>query len=186
VPLKKHHRDTPIYEIQTNSTQDWSGKIIKQLEHYKNKAPFYHETVDLVKRCLACKEQYLSKLNAIILQEICEVLEIPFDLEYYSEMSLELGPIQEPGDWALEISRALDMKEYINAPGGDHLFDPRRFEDEGIKLSIQKYDSIHYDTDSYEYIPDLSIIDVLMWNSPSSVHAYLAGVKQKERHPDGS
>jgi hypothetical protein len=101
-------------------------------------------------------------------------------------MSLDLGPIQEPGDWALQISRALDMKEYINAPGGDHLFNPRRFEKEGIKLSIQKYDSFHYDTDSYEYIPDLSIIDVLMWNSPPSVHAYLAGMKQKELYSDGS
>jgi hypothetical protein len=186
VPLKKHHRETPICEIQPNSTQDWSEKIIKQLEHYRNKAPFYHETVDLVKRCLTCKEQYLSKLNATILEEICEVLEIPFAFEYYSEMSLDLGPIQEPGDWALQISRALDMKEYINAPGGDHLFNPRRFEKEGIKLSIQKYDSFHYDTDSYEYIPDLSIIDVLMWNSPPSVHAYLAGMKQKELYSDGS
>ncbi|MFC1484261.1 WbqC family protein [Candidatus Neomarinimicrobiota bacterium] len=186
VPLKKHHRDTPIYEIQSNSTQDWPGKITKQLGHYKNKAPFYHETIDLVKRCLACEEQSLSRLNTMILREICDVLEIPFDFEYYSEMSLDLGMIQGPGDWALQISRTLNVREYVNAPGGDQLFDHRRFEEEGIKLSIQRYESFRYKTDPYEYIPDLSIIDVLMWNSPPSVHAYLAGVKQKELHTDGS
>ena len=180
VPLKKHHRDTPIYEIQLNRTQDWVGKIINQLEHYSKKAPFHHDTIDLVKRCLAYEEPNLARLNATILREICDVLEIPFDFEYYSEMSLKIGPIQGPGDWALRISRVLDAKEYVNAPGGDHLFDPRWFKQEGIKLTIQKYDSFHYDTAPYEYIPDLSIIDVLMWNSLATVKAYLDDVKATE------
>lgn len=173
VPLKRHSRDTPINQIQTASHQDWQGKIIGQLGHYKKKAPFYGETIDLVERALSSKETSLSRLNVSILQTVCQTLEITFNYCYSSEMSLDLGPVDKPGDWALQIAAALKATEYINPPGGAHLFDSQQFEKYDIKLTIQSFTNMVYDTGPYGFEPDLSIIDVLMWNSPGSVKAHL-------------
>jgi len=90
-------------------------------------------------------------------------------------MKLDLGPINGPGDWALRISEALGASEYINPPGGEALFDKARFEAAGIKLTIQRFENMSYPCAPYSFEPALSIIDVLMWNSPEAVLHHLAG-----------
>lgn len=180
VPVNKYSRGTSISQIESSSTQDWRNKILGQLEHYRKRAPFFDETVQLVKQCLAVDEPSLSRLNAFVLDQVCEQLEIPFQFDFSSEMSLELGPINGPGDWALQISRALNASTYINPPGGAHLFDRAEFEKYGIELAIQDYSSFTYPTGSYEFIPDLSIIDVMMWNSAAAIKAFLDEAKSKE------
>lgn len=185
VPVKKHSRGTPIWQIEASASQDWCDRIIGQLDHYRKRAPFFHETVQLVQACLAVKETSLSRLNVSVLRQICELLEIPFQYDYLSEMSLELEPIDGPGDWALQISRSLNASEYINPPGGAHLFSRQEFEKYGIELTIQDYYSFNYATGPYQFIPDLSVIDVLMWNSVGTIRAHLDEVKSKESRING-
>jgi hypothetical protein len=174
VPLKKHQRDTPINQVQISPGNDWKGKILRQLEHYRKKAPYYLETVSAVEKALNSSEQCLSRLNTTILEAVCRVLGIAFHYDYYSDMSLDIGPIDNPGDWALQIAGAIKATEYINPPGGAQIFDRQKFEEQGIKLTFQQYHSRLYETAPYNFVPDLSIIDVLMWNTPAEVLAHLA------------
>jgi hypothetical protein len=76
-----------------------------------------------------------------------------------------------PGDWAPEICRAVGATSYLNPIGGKALFDPRKFDDIGVSLAFLSMAEFSYDTNSYEFIPHLSIIDVLMWNSPETVRS---------------
>ena len=118
-------------------------------------------------------ETSLSRLNVAILAQVCEHLGIPFHSRFFSEMQLPLGPIGGPGDWALRISEALGAAEYINPPGGVDLFDPRKFADCGVRLTIQKLIDFSYDCRGYEFVPHLSIIDVLMWNPRERIEEFL-------------
>jgi len=68
-------------------------------------------------------------------------------------------------------------------PGGVGLFDRAKFEATGITLTIQEPADLVYDCDGYEYVPNLSIVDVLMWNSPEVIRAYLASRAQGEEKP---
>jgi len=92
-------------------------------------------------------------------------------------MELELGPVEGPGDWALRIAEATGATEYINPPGGATLFDPAKFEASGIQLTIQSPVEFTYDCDGYDYEPNLSIIDVMMWNAPDQIGQYLELVR---------
>ena len=181
VPLKKHSQQTRINRIEIASPHDWRGKIVAQLTHYRRKAPFYDQTLQLVEHCLANTERSLSRLNVSILECVCRVLGIRFTYHYFSDMTLELGPIRGPGDWALQIAAALEASAYINPPGGADLFNPAEFETKGIKLIIQRFRSFTYDTGPYDFIADLSIIDALMWNSPDTIRAYLDQQRAGER-----
>jgi len=173
VPVKKHSRSMPIQAIEITSDDAWKEKILGQLQHYKRRAPFFHEVIDLVQEGISSKEISLSRLNVTCLALACDYLDIPFDYVYFSEMDVELGPIEGPGDWALRLSEALGADEYVNPPGGVDIYDPDRFREHDIKLTLRNLPPLTYDCDGYEFIPNLSIIDVLMWNEPERVREHL-------------
>lgn len=173
VPLKKHSRNTLINEIEISTQTDWKSRIVGQLNHYKKQAPYYKETLRFVEDCLANDEISLPRLNVSILAMICTRLDIQFNYSYFSEMDINLDPIEEPGDWALEIAKAMAATEYINPPGGVNLFNHRKFKKAGIKLTISKFKNFEYNCGSYEFIPALSIIDLFMWNSCIDIKKHL-------------
>jgi hypothetical protein len=173
VPLEKHHRDTPIRDIRVSGASDWRARIQGQLRHYRQQAPFYERVAALVADSLAGEETSLTRLNVRALAKVCEALGIPFEYRIFSEMDLALGPVEGPGDWALRIAEALGADEYVNPPGGADLFDRAAFEAAGIRLTIQEPVQFEYPCGQYEFVPGLSAIDVLMWNSPERVKAFL-------------
>jgi hypothetical protein len=173
VPLKKYKRETAIKDIVISDSSDWRKLILGQILHYKKYAPYFKETFELVNECLVAEEPLISKLNLSILDKICRYIKIPFQYSYFSEMDLHLEPINGPDEWAIRISHALGATEYVNPPGGQTLYDAEKFEKLNIKLTIQKMPPIQYQCKRYEYVPHLSIIYVLMWNSPEDIKAYL-------------
>lgn len=184
VPVKKHSRATTIDQIVVSDHADWRGRILGQLGHYKKHAPFYDETVALVAECLSYEDKMLCTLNVKILERICRKLAIPFQYKYFSELQLSLGDIEEPGDWALEISKAMGATEYVNPPGGADIFDHRKFEEENIVLTIQQFSNLEYSCKPYSFIPGLSIVDVLMWNSRERIRAHLGKLAHRSRTRD--
>lgn len=188
VPLKKHASNTDICDVRINDEIDWRSKILGQLQHYKKSAPYFRETIDLVEDCLKTDEVSLSWLNVSILERLCTYLGIDFTYEYFSQMNLDLGSITGPGDWALNISSAMGASTYVNPPGGRDLFDQSLFLERGIDLEIREIPPLEYKSARYEYIPRLSIIDLLMWNTPARIQQYmnhykrLAGMDHGQSH----
>jgi len=185
VPLKKHASHTNICDIQINEDLDWKGKLIGQLQHYKKASNRFLETIEVVQDCLESDEQSLSRLNASILDKMCAHLGIEFKYQFLSEMKLELEPVAGPGDWALNISAALGASGYVNPSGGEELFDAAQFKHRGINLEIRDIPPMSYESAPYEFIPRLSIIDLLMWNSPEAIHDYLDQYRQSKGQVDG-
>ena len=173
VPLQKHARETAIMDIKVAEGDPWRSRILGQLQHYRGKAPHYLTVFDLVSSALAINTLSLSQLNVLFLQRVCAQLGIPFHFHVFSEMNLDLPEISNPGQWALEISAAFGASEYINPPGGRDLFDESKFEARGIKLTIQEPIPFDYACPGYKPVPDLSIIDVMMWNTPEQIIAHL-------------
>lgn len=181
VPVQKQPQSTPISEtVIVNDGGRWRRKIIGQLQHYRKHAPFFQETMSLVKKGISSGKTSIAQLDIDCVSLVCEYLGIGFHYRYFCDMDLELGPIDGPGDWALRISEAVGATEYINAPGGADLFDRSKFEDAGIQLTIQKPVDFVYDCHGYDFQPRLSIIDVMMWNSPQSIRDYLISRQQEE------
>lgn len=173
VPVKKHTHETLIKDIMIDNEQNWKRKIIGKHQHYKKKAPYYDETLAFVEDCLAIEENFISRLNVSILDKVCKRLGIRFNYSYLSQMDIELDPIEGPGDWGLRLSEKMAAEEYVNAPGGTHLFDEHNFREGNIKLTFRKLPTFEYSCSVYNFIPDLSIIDLFMWNKPETIKQYL-------------
>jgi len=173
VPIKKHSHKTLIKDIMIDNEQNWKRKIIGKQKHYKKNAPYFDETLAFVEDCLATEENFISRLNVSILDKVCKRLGICFYYSFLSEMNMELRPVERPGDWGLRLSEKMAAEEYVNAPGGAHLFDEYNFRQSNVKLTFRKLPTFEYSCSAYDFIPNLSIIDLFMWNKPEAIKQYL-------------
>jgi hypothetical protein len=186
VPLEKHPHSTPISRIRASARINWKAAIFKQLLHYENKAPYYRPVIAFLREGLSEPEDNLSSLNTKLFRSTCRLLGIDTPIRPFSDLNLPGLPVGRPEDLALAICRAAGADEYINRPGGAGLYDEKRFLEHRLKLTIQTYASFIYDCGRYPFIPDLSIIDVLMWNSPEQIKRYLdTGRVERGRNSGG-
>lgn len=163
IPLKKHARSTLIVDVEV-SGEDWKNRILRQLAHYRQKANNYSQVMRLLDRCFDTSEKKLAKLNVRFLRLTCEYVKLKFEYEVFSEMKMSLGDVEEAGDWALAISQQLKATQYINPPGGEKIFDIRKFKRQEIELSFLSNRLSPYPQKREEFVAGLSIIDVLMNN----------------------
>jgi hypothetical protein len=69
----------------------------------------------------------------------------------------------------IDICQQEESNHYINAVGGQELYKKEDFIQQGIKLNFLQTLPIEYKQFKNEFIPWLSIIDVLMFNSTEEV-----------------
>jgi hypothetical protein len=73
----------------------------------------------------------------------------------------------------IELCKRNQSDSYINAIGGAELYQKQEFEKWGIRLSFLKTNNIEYNQFKKPFVPNLSIIDVMMFNSPSAIKEML-------------
>ena len=171
-PLAKHQQKSLIKEISVLEGVAWKEKILRQIEHYKKKAPFYNQVKNLLEDCFDFNEQTITAINAHYLKKVCSYIDIDTPLQISSGLKLDYDAVREKGDWALEISSQMKAEEYINPIGGEELFDKEGFIERQIKLSFLQTISIQYDQGRL-FETNLSIIDVMMFNSPDQIRSML-------------
>ena len=172
VPLVKHPLETKIKDIKINNKEQWKNKVYSQLQHYKKKAPFYNQTMDVLREALEIETDSIVELNANALKSVCKYIGINFDYDIFSQMNLEISKVNAPDEWALNICKALgNIDEYWNPPGGQEFFDRNKYEKAGIKLYFQKVNIVPYSQrrGPENIITGLSIIDVMMFNSIDNI-----------------
>ncbi|MEO5949569.1 MAG: WbqC family protein [Candidatus Saccharimonas sp.] len=171
VPLKKFERETLIKNVEIDNLQDWKAKINAQLQMYKKTAPFYQETNELIDEIFKSDYTDIVSLNRVTLEKVCEYLGIKARISVYSDMDLEIDTPNAPDEWALNICKALgDVSEYWNQPGGMTFFDKTKYDKAGIDLRFIRVNLEEYDQKQPIFEPGLSIIDVLMFNSPDKIN----------------
>lgn len=175
VPLANSSIAITTREARVQNMHKTRASLLGKLTHYRRKAPFYEQVVQLVNRAFdLTTDNSLVGLNVQGLAAVCGYLELPFDYVICSELGLDLEDIDSPGGWAPAISRQLGVSAYLNPAGGRTLFDPQDFTRHDIRLGFLKFDEFRYDAEPYTCEPGLSVLDVLMWNSPQAVRQVLA------------
>lgn len=182
VPVIHSSRETSILDTLVDMRQSWIPELMNQLDAYqRRRAPFFGEVRDWLLEVLENETGRLLKnspdgqalplcdLLVALLKATCEYLRIPVELARFSEMQLPIPDSAGPGDWALETARILGASEYINPPGGRELFRPEAFQTSGIQLTFLQHRLPGYAQGDHDFIPGLSVIDVMMWNSQEQI-----------------
>ena len=173
VPLANRGQFDKISDISIKSEIDWRSEILGKLTYYKNKAPFYNETKTFVLDCLDTDESDISQFVTGVLKKTADYMSIDTQIDVQSVLQLSIGCIEHPRQQALKISEALGASKYINPFGGLEMFKPDEFVASGIELCFLKTILEPYPQKRNDFVPGLSIIDVMMWNSFASIRKML-------------
>jgi hypothetical protein len=136
-----------------------------------SKAPYFKETFELISKCLNNPEDNLFKFiyGSIVL--INDYLEIKTPIIISS--STDANHTLKSQDKVLSLCKAQDANVYINSIGGVELYDKTIFKQNGIELNFIKSNPLKYKQFNDEFVPWLSIIDVMMFNSKEQIQEYL-------------
>ena len=174
VPLIKNEgHATLIKDVCINNAEPWKKKILSQLEHYKKKAPYYYKVVRMLNEIFADEYNSITQLNKKALQVTCNYLDIYREFPVFSEMNIVIEPVGAADEWALNICKSMGCCEYINPIGGMEFFDRSKYEQAGVQIEFQRMEISEYGQGMETFEPGLSIVDVMMFNSPEEINQML-------------
>lgn len=170
VPLNSASMSIKTCEARVLDRVAAGDRLLRQISHYHKRAPYFSSVVGLIYDAFQnARDESLVALNVSALVSTCLYLGLSFDYQICSEMDIEIPSEIGPGDWAPMIASRMGAAKYVNPVGGKTLFDPTKFEALGIALGFLEVDLFEYATPGYTFEPSLSIIDVMMWNSPDRI-----------------
>ncbi|MFC1777649.1 WbqC family protein [Pseudomonadota bacterium] len=184
IPLSNSSISIKTHEARVLNVEKTKVDIIRKIDHYRRRAPHFETVKALIIDVFeSVTDDSLVHLNVCGLEAVCKYLKMPFNYQICSELNLPLPENMGPGDWALEICSQLGAKSYVNPVGGRDLFDHAAFAQRGISLQFAQPTELVYQTTPYQYERNLSILDVLMWNSQTTIiDAVLSGLHIKDQH----
>lgn len=171
VKLNGASKNKLINEVEVSLDEVYQKKLLKTVEENYKKAPFFTEVFPLIQRIVENKETNLAKYLEYSIREICSYLDIKTELLISS--NLEKNNFLKGKDKVIEICKKLGGSEYYNAIGGQELYSFEEFKSNGIELKFLKTEEINYQQFSNEFVPYLSILDVMMFNSKEKIKEFL-------------
>jgi len=171
VPLAKVSQHKLIKDITISSEVNWGPKILKTLEQAYSKAPFFRSVYPIIQNIINTPEPNLSRFIGQSLQKLLPYMHlkteiIPSSVAYATEHVKAQAKI-------LSICQQGKASQYINAIGGQDLYDKAAFDQKQISLHFLRPNLFAYKQKAPAFVPGLSIIDVLMYNSPDEIKALL-------------
>ena len=142
-------------------------KFLKSLQGMYGKAPYFAQTFELIRGIISCDETNVSRFVAHTLQELAKYFELDITFHIASELGIPEGLHGQ--DRVIWVNNHLGADEYINVAGGMELYDRDVFRQHGIELKFLKPGIREYPQFKNEFVPGLSIIDVMMFNSKETV-----------------
>lgn len=148
-------------------------KLVKTLDMNYSKAPFFQSTMGVMEKIFSYPERRLDFFIKNSFEQILFYLGIKTELILSSNLNKDDS--LKGQNKILEICKILKADTYYNAIGGKELYDKEVFEDNGISLHFLKTDeNLQYKQfPNMDFVPNLSIIDVLMFNSVEEVNKML-------------
>lgn len=157
-----------INQIAVGGNRD---KLLKTICQSYTRAPYFGEVYPLVESCVNSEYDNLAQYLANGLLILAHYLGIRTKCILSS--GIEKDTALKGQDKVLSICKALHANAYVNPPGGKTLYSPEDFRKNHVDLYFLIPKQIAYPQTGNEFIPNLSIIDALMFNSREEVKSFL-------------
>jgi WbqC-like protein family. len=171
LPMLNASPNKLINEVGVRTDKVAQRKMLQTLEQAYKRAPYYGDIAPMLFDIITCSETNLAKYLTSQLRIICGYLQIKTELLVSSE--IQKNNSLRAQDKVLEICRIIGASEYYNALSGSELYDKAVFAEHNIKLKFIEANTILYKRFRDEFEPNLSIIDVMMFNSVPEIREML-------------
>ncbi len=173
IPLREASQNKRIREIQLDESTKWRGKLLRTVEQSYKKAPQFEAAHALLTQVLGTPAENIADLARNGIGAVNEYLEIK--TEVIPSSTVYENEHLKAQERILDICQKEEATRYINPTGGRELYDKTIFSATGINLFFIQSKREEYPQKSPEFVPWLSILDVLMWNNVAQTRALLGG-----------
>lgn len=153
-----------IRDIRINNSTKWCKKHIRTIEQNYSKAEYFAQYAPAIFAILDRQWEKLVDLNNELLSHFLTVL----GLEKKIVSSSELGIEGKSSERLVAIIKELGGTAFYEGSAGRNYIDMALFNEAGIDLIFQDYEHPVYPQLHGEFIPYLSIIDLLFNCGPNS------------------
>ena len=159
LPLQGASPNLLINEVMVGNRRD---KLIETIRHSYGRAPQFAAVFPLVEDILKQQERNLARFLDYQLRQLCGYLDV--HPKWHISSALKKNNELRGQEKVLAICEELGATHYINVPGGKSLYDREAFASRGMQLSFIQPKVASYRQFGNEFVPNLSIIDVMMFN----------------------
>lgn len=167
IRLKEASPNKLINQIEVLGDARANGKFFKTINQCYKKAPFYVDVMPLIEDIVGQEEKSVSRFLNYLITMVCGYLSISTKILVSSDIEKNIELTGK--DKVIDICQILDANEYINAIGGQTLYKKTDFVGHDIELKFLETGKIDYPQFANVFVPNLSIIDVMMFNSKSAI-----------------
>lgn len=153
-----------INEIEVGNNRK---KILKTIKQNYNKAPYFNVVFPIIEDILNQEEKNLAKFIGYSLEKISNYFKINTKFIYSSDIVKDNS--LKAQDKVLNMCKTLHAKKYINSIGGQELYSKEDFQQNNIEFSFIKTELTEYQQFKNEFVPYLSILDIMMFSSKNEI-----------------
>jgi len=155
--LNKGYRDKKIREIEINNSTDWRKKHWKSILLSYKKAPFFDKYASFFEDVYKRDWRYLTDLNEYMLKWFLDQLQIKIAYHKASELCFN----GHKTELVLDMCKKLKADIYVFGSLGKEYAKEEDFLQNGIKIYFQDYAHPVYPQLYGQFLPYMSIIDLL-------------------------
>lgn len=148
-------------------------KLLRTIRQSYSRAPYYKDVIHIVERILNLQDSNLSVFLDFSLRQICDYLGL--HREWYISSRLKKDNTLRGQEKVIAVCKEVDAQQYVNMVGGKELYDHASFKEDGIQLSFLEPGIESYNQIGGDFTPNLSIIDVMMFNSQQKCREMVMG-----------
>ncbi|HPD60179.1 MAG TPA: WbqC family protein [Thermodesulfobacteriota bacterium] len=171
IPCKKVSQNKLISETEISFDLKERAKLLKTFYHAYHNAPNYDVIIQLIEQTINKEAKSIADLARKSIIMICDYLEIKTKIIHSSVIFN--NHFLKKADRLIDICKKLNFNTYINPIGGVSIYTKEYFIDKGINLYFLESKPITYKQFDNQFVPNLSIIDVMMFNNKNQIRIFL-------------
>ena len=168
--LSKGYRDKKIREIEINNSIDWRKKHWRSIYLNYKKTPFFDKYAPYFEELYKKDWQFLSDLNESMLKWFLTALGIKVDYFKASELNFQ----GYKSELVLDMCKKLKADIYIFGALGKDYAEEEKFTEAGVKIYFQDYHHPCYRQAGNNFLPYMSIIDLLFNEGDKSLEILMS------------
>ena len=164
VPIKKHQKFLPINQVEIDNDKSWKDKNLNLLLSCYENTKYFYLYEKFIKKLFSTEWKYLFDINFEIIKKCIEWLDIKINVIKESELNIE----GQNSEKLVNICKKLNADTYVSGSGGKNYLNENLFLKNNIRVIYQNFSRNIYPQNSSVFVPDLSIIDLLVNLGPNS------------------
>lgn len=161
-----------VHEAAIDNTKTWQREHVRTLELNYRKAPWFESTFEPIRAVIERPFELLIDLDEALVVETMRLLGVDRPLRRSTELGLT-DPDQN--GHVIECMKKVGKPILYNGAASREIIDLPRFRAEGLDVIFQNYRHPVYPQLWGEFVPYLSVVDLLMNCGPESLEIIASG-----------